>query len=110
MGILLPIIALAMGTGLGFFFHDPLILLAVTSLLFFVYITIKRLIDDNPQTGNSIENSNLPFSIFRTEFDEFEFMDDRKKSSLKKTLFTFSSYMAGILIGDDILQILLDFL
>ncbi len=110
MGIVLLIIALATGAGVGFFFQDPLIILVVTGLLAVVYITFKRMLDVNPQTGTSLQDDSLPASIFRTEFDEFEFTDDRRQSSLKKTLFTFLTYIAGVLVGDKLLPILLDLL
>ena len=110
MGIVLLIIALTTGAGVGFFFQDPLIILVVTGLLSVVYITFKRMLDVNPQTGTSLQDDNLPTSIFRTEFDEFEFTDDRRQSSLKKTLFTFLTYIAGVLVGDKLLPILLDLL
>ena len=102
MGIVLLIIALATGAGVGFFFQDPLIILVVTGLLSVVYITFKRMLDVNPQTGPSLQDDNLPASIFRT--------DDRRQSSLKKTLFTFLTYIAGVLVGDKLLPIVLDLL
>ena len=106
MGLLSSIIALAIGTGLGFYFQNGLILLTIIAVGFSIYIGVRRVFDGNPQKDNSITNSALPASIFRSEFDEFEFTDDRKKTTLKNTLFTLVSFIVGMLIGDKLLPMM----
>ena len=106
MGLLSSIIALAIGTGLGFYFQDPLIVLAIIAAGLSIYIAVRRVFDRNPQKDDSITISTLPASIFRSEFDECEFTDDRQKATLKNTLFTLVSVIVGMLIGDKLLPMM----
>ena len=106
MVLLSLIIALTIGTGLGFYFQDSLFLLTITTLGFSIYIGGRRVFDRNPQKDDSITSSVMPASIFKSEFDEFEFSDDRKNTTLKNTLFTLVSLMVGMLIGDKLLPMM----
>jgi hypothetical protein len=45
-------------------------------------------------------------SIFKSEFDDMEFTDDRERSSRKRTVSTAMSYVVGVLIGGVIAPIL----
>ena len=106
MGLFSSIIALAIGTGLGFYFQDPLILLTIIAVGFSIYIGVRRVLDRSPQKDIFITSSALPASIFRSEFDEFKFTDDRKKTTLKNTLFTLASLIGGMLIGNKLLPMM----
>ena len=92
------LLALAFGLGLGILFENALVLVALTFLFPSLFWGFKALNQSNHHS-EAIHSTSLPMSIFKSEFDDMEFTDDRERSSRKRTVSTAMSYAVGVLIG-----------
>ena len=98
MVVISSLLALALGLSLGLLFDNVLILVAITLLVPCLFWGFKALNQPNHHS-EAIHSTSLPMSIFKSEFDDMEFTDDRERSSRKRTVSTVMSYVVGVLIG-----------
>jgi hypothetical protein len=98
MVVVSSLLALALGLSLGLLFDNILVLVAITLLIPCLFWGFKVLNQSNHHS-EAIHSTSLPMSIFKSEFDDMEFTDDRERSSRKRTVSTAVSYIVGILIG-----------
>ena len=105
MIVISSLLALIFGFSLGFVFDNALILVVVACIApcFFWAFKLHSQSADASEAIHS--NSRLPASIFKSEFDDVEFTEDRERSSRKRTLSASMSYIAGLLIGGLIVPI-----
>ena len=105
MIVISSLLALIFGFSLGFVFDNALILVVVACIApcFFWAFKLHSQSADVSEAIHS--NSRLPASIFKSEFDDVEFAEDRERSSRKRTLSASMSYIAGLLIGGLIVPI-----
>ena len=98
MIVISSLLALAFGLSLGLLFDNALVLVALTLLLPCLFWGFKAINQSNRHT-EAIHSTTLPMSIFKSEFDDMEFTDDRERSSRKRTVSTAMSYVVGVLVG-----------
>ncbi len=92
------LLALTFGLSLGLLFDNVLVLVAITLVVPCLFWGFKVLNQSNHHS-EAILSASLPVSIFKSEFDDMEFTDDRERSSRKRTVSTAMSYVVGVLIG-----------
>lgn len=92
------LLALAFGLSLGLLLDHVLVLVAITLLVPCLFWGFKVLNQSNHHS-EAIHSTSLPISIFKSEFDDMEFTDDRERSSRKRTVSTAISYVVGVLVG-----------
>ena len=105
MIVISSLLALAFGLSLGLLFDNILVLVAITLLIPCLFWGFKVLNQSNHHS-EAIHSTSLPMSIFKSEFDDMEFTDDRERSSRKRTVSTAMSYAVGVLIGGVIAPII----
>ena len=105
MVVIPSLLALTFGFSLGLFFDNFLVLAAVT-LLMPCFFWAYRIFTQSNYHSEAIHSTNLPMSIFKSEFDDMEFTDDRKRSSRKRTVSAAMCYVVGVIIGGAIIPIL----
>jgi hypothetical protein len=98
MVVVSSLLALAFGLILGLLFDNVLMLVAISLLIPCLFWGFKVFNQSNHHS-EAIHSTSLPMSIFKSEFDDMEFTDDRERSSRKRTVSTAMSYVAGVLIG-----------
>jgi hypothetical protein len=98
MIVISSLLALAFGLGLGLLFENALVLVALTLLFPSLFWGFKVLNQPNHHS-EAIHSTSLPISIFKSEFDDMEFTDDRERTSRKRTVSTAMSYVVGVLVG-----------
>lgn len=98
MVVVSSLLALAFGLSLGLLFDNVLVLVAITLLVPCLFWGFKVL-NQSKYHSEVIHSTSLPMSIFKSEFDDMEFTDDRERSSRKRTVSTAMSYVVGVLIG-----------
>ena len=97
MIVVSSLLALIFGFSLGFVFDNTLILVVVACIapsFFWAFKLYSQSAQSEP-----IHSNTLPASIFKSEFDDVEFTDDRERSSRKRTVLASISYAVGLLIG-----------
>ena len=92
------LLALAFGLSLGLLLDNVLVLVVITLLVPCLFWGFKVLNQSNHHS-EAIHSTSLPISIFKSEFDDMEFTDDRERSSRKRTVSTAMSYVVGVLVG-----------
>ena len=92
------LLALIFGFSLGFVFDNALILVVVACIAP-CFFWIFKLYSQSAHVSEAIHSNGLPASIFKSEFDDVEFTDDRERSSRKRTVSTSVSYVFGLLAG-----------
>ena len=98
MIVVSSLLALLFGFSLGFVFDNALILVVVACIAPCFFWAFK-LYSQSAHVSEAIHSSGLPASIFKSEFDDVEFTDDRKRSSRKRTVSASVSYVVGLLVG-----------
>ena len=98
MVVVSSLLALAFGLSLGLLFDNILVLVAITLLIPCIFWGFKVLNQSNHHS-EAIHSTSLPMSIFKSEFDDMEFTDDRERSSRKRRVSTAMSYVVGVLVG-----------
>ena len=97
MIVVSSLLALIFGFSLGFVFDNTLILVVVACIapsFFWVF----KLYSQSAHISEPIHSNGLPASIFKSEFDDVEFTDDREVFK-KRTVSASVSYVVGLLIG-----------
>ena len=105
MIVVSSLFALIFGFSLGFVFDNALIMVVVACIAPCFFWALK-LHGQSAHVSEPIHLNSLPASIFKSEFDDVEFTDDRERSSRKRTLSASMSYIVGILIGALIVPII----
>ena len=98
MVVVSSLLALAFGLSLGLLFDNALVLVAISLLvpsLFWGFSVLNQ----PHHHSEAIHSKSLPMSIFKSEFDDMEFTDDRERLSRKRTISTAMSYVVGVFIG-----------
>ena len=98
MIVVSSLLALIFGLSLGFVFDNTLILVVVACIAPSSFWAFK-LYSHSAHVSEPIHSNSLPASIFKSEFDDVEFTDDRKRSSRKRTVSASVSYVVGLLVG-----------
>ncbi len=98
MIVVSSLFALIFGFSLGFVFDNTLIL-AVVACIAPCFFWVFKLYSQWAHVSEPIHSNSLPVSIFKSEFDDVEFTDDRERSSRKRTVSASMSYIVGLLIG-----------
>ena len=98
MIVVSSLLALIFGFSLGFVFDNTLILVVVACIAPCLFWAFK-LYSQSAHVSEAIHSNSLPASIFKSEFDDVEFTDDRERSSRKRTVSASMSYIVGLLIG-----------
>lgn len=98
MVVVSSLLALAFGLSLGLLFDNALVLVAISLLVPSLFWGFKVLNQPNHHS-EAIHSTSLPMSIFKSEFDDMEFTDDRERLSRKRTISTAMSYVVGVFIG-----------
>jgi hypothetical protein len=98
MVVISSLFALAFGLSLGLIFDNVLALVAISLLIPSLFWGLKAFNQSNHHS-EAIHSSSLPMSIFKSEFDDMEFTDDRERLSRKRTVSTAMSYVVGVFIG-----------
>ena len=106
MVVISSLLALVFGLSLGLFFENILVLIGVTLVIPCLFWSF-RIFHRHGQHTEAIHSNSLPASVFKSEFDDVEFTDDRRRSIRKKTFTTSISYFAGVLIGGVIAPVVL---
>ena len=105
MIVISSLLALAFGLSLGLLFNNALVLVALTLLFPFLFWGFKVFNQSNHRS-EAIHSTSLPMSVFKSEFDDMEFTDDRDRSNRKRTVSTAMSYVVGVLVGGVIAPII----
>jgi hypothetical protein len=92
------LLALTFGLSLGLLFDNVLVLVAITLVVPCLFWGFKVL-NQSKHHSEAILSTSLPVSIFKSEFDDMEFTDDRESSSRKRRVSTAMSYVVGVLVG-----------
>ena len=98
MIVVSSLLAQIFGLSLRFVFDNTLILVVVACIAPGFFWAFK-LYSQSAQVSEPIHSDSLPASIFKSEFDDVEFTDDRERSSRKRTVLASMSYVFGLLIG-----------
>ena len=106
MVVISSLLALVFGLSLGLLFENILVLVGVTFVIPCLLWSF-RIFHRHGQHTEAIHSNGLPASVFKSEFDDVEFTDDRRRSIRKKTFTTSISYFAGVLIGGVIAPVVL---
>jgi len=92
------IVALGFGLILGLLLGNTSLLL-LTSVLCFGLFWLSQIIRRQMRQSDGIRSTGLPISIFQSEFDDFEFTDDRNRLMRKKFISRAIGYAVGVLLG-----------
>ena len=98
MIVVSSLLALIFGFSLGFVFDNALILVVIACIAPCFFWAFK-LYSQSAHGSEPIHSNSLPASIFKSEFDDVEFTEDRDQSSRKRTVSASMSYIVGLLIG-----------
>ncbi|HAN80333.1 MAG TPA: hypothetical protein DCQ47_02675 [Gammaproteobacteria bacterium] len=96
--MLSSLLALTTGLGIGLFAQEQLlailIAIAILGLYWFTGAIGTRL-----AASSQIDSFSPPGSIFKTEYEEIEFIDDQERLQKKKTFSRAISYISGVALG-----------
>ncbi len=96
--MLSSLLAVTTGFGLGVLAQEQLLAIliafAIPSLIW-----LTRAIGAKLPASNQLDSVNLPSSIFKSEYEDVDFIDDRERMQKKKIWSTTISYVAGIGVG-----------
>ncbi len=98
MIVVSSLLALIFGFSLGFVLGNTLILVVVACIAPCLFWAFK-LYSQSAHVSEPIHSNSLPASIFKSEFDDVEFTDDRERFSRKRTVSASVSYVVGLLVG-----------
>ena len=91
-------LALTIGLGIGLLAQHQLLAILIAVATPGLYWLI-RAISTRLATSSQIDSVPLPASIFKSEYEDIEFIDDQKRTRKQKTFSTAISYIAGMGIG-----------
>lgn len=98
MIVVSSLLALIFGFSLGLVFDSALILVVVACIAPCFFWVVK-LYSQSAHGSEAIHSNGLPASIFKSEFDDVEFTDDRERFSRKRIVSASVSYVVGLLVG-----------
>lgn len=91
-------LALTIGLGIGLLVQHQLLAILIAVATPGLYWLI-RAISTRLATSSQIDSITLPASIFKSEYEDIEFIDDQKRMRKQKTFSTAICYIAGIGVG-----------
>ena len=92
------LLPLTIGLGIGLLAQQLLLAILIAVAIPSLYWLI-RAISTRLATSSQIDSVILPASIFKSEYEDIEFIDDQKRTRKQKTFSTAISYIAGMGIG-----------
>ena len=92
------LLALTIGLGIGLLAQQQLLAIVIAVAIAGLYWSI-RAISTRLATSSQIDAVSLPASIFRSEYDDIEFIDDQKRTRKQKTFSKVISYVTGVGVG-----------
>ena len=92
------ILALTTGLGIGLLAQQQLLAILIAVAIPGLY-WLTRAISTRLAASSQIDSVTLPASIFKSEYEDVEFIDDQKRTRKQKTLSTAISYIAGMGVG-----------
>lgn len=96
--MLLSMLALTTGLGIGFLAQQQLLAILIAVAIPGLY-WLTRAISTRLAASSQIDSVTLPASIFKSEYEDVEFIDDQKRMRKQKTFSTAISYIAGMGVG-----------
>ncbi|MBE58982.1 MAG: hypothetical protein CMD66_06230 [Gammaproteobacteria bacterium] len=92
------ILALTTGLGIGLLAQQQLLAILIAVAIPGLY-WLTRAISTRLAASSQIDSVTLPASIFKSEYEDVEFIDDQKRMRKQKTFSTAISYIAGMGVG-----------
>ena len=92
------LLPLTIGLGIGLLAQQQLLAIVIAVAIPVLYWLI-RAISARLATSSQINSVTLPASIFKSEYEDIEFIDDQKRTRKQKTFSTAMSYIAGMGVG-----------
>jgi len=96
--VLSSLIALTTGLGIGLLAQEQLLTILIAVAILVLY-WLTRAIGTRLATSGQIDSVSLSGSIFKTEYEEIEFIDDQERVQRKKTFSRAISYITGVVLG-----------
>ena len=92
------LLALTTGLGIGLFAPQQLLTIFIAVAIPCLY-WLARAISTRLAASSQIDSATLPATIFKSEYEDLEFIDDQKRMRKQKTFSTAVSYIAGMGVG-----------
>ena len=92
------LLALTTGLGIGLFAPQQLLTISIAVAIPCLY-WLARAISKRLAAASQIDSATLPATIFKSEYEDVEFIDDQKRMRKQKTFSTAVSYIAGMGVG-----------
>ena len=92
------LLALTTGLGIGLFAPQQLLTIFIAVAIPCLY-WLARAISTRLAASSQIDSATLPATIFKSEYEDVEFIDDQKRMRKQKTFSTAVSYIAGMGVG-----------
>jgi hypothetical protein len=92
------LLALTTGLGIGLLAYQQLLAILIAVAIPGLY-WLTQAIKIRLAASTQIDSVTLPASIFKSEYEDVEFIDDQKRTRKQKTLSTAISYIAGMGVG-----------
>ena len=92
------LLPLTIGLGIGLLAQQLLLAILIAVAIPSLYWLI-RAISTRLATSSQIDSVILPASIFKSEYEDIEFIDDQKRIRKQKTFSTAVSYITGMGVG-----------
>ena len=92
------LLALTTGLGIGLFAQQQLLTIFIAVATPFLY-WLSRAISTRLAASSQIDTATLPATIFKSEYEDVEFIDDQKRMRKQKTFSAAISYITGMGVG-----------
>ena len=92
------LLALITGLGIGLFAPQQLLTIFIAVAIPCLY-WLTRAISTRLSASSQIDSATLPATIFKSEYEDVEFIDDQKRMRKQKTFSTAVSYITGVGVG-----------
>ena len=92
------LLALTTGLGIGLFAPQQLLTIFIAVAIPCLY-WLAQAISTRLAASSRIDSATLPATIFKSEYEDVEFIDDQKRMRKQKTFSTAVSYIAGMGVG-----------
>ena len=92
------LLALTTGLGIGLFAPQQLLTIFIAVAIPCLY-WLARAISTRLAAASQIDSATRPATIFKSEYEDVEFIDDQKRMRKQKTFSTAVSYIAGMGVG-----------
>ena len=92
------LLALITGLGIGLFAPQQQLTIFIAVAIPCLY-WLARAISTRLSASSQIDSATLPATIFKSEYEDVEFIDDQKRMRKQKTFSTAVSYITGVGVG-----------